>query len=173
MGGDRAAFDRHGAVLDAIGDQVLYVGEIGAGNTAKLVHNCASITIRLAIAEVFTMGVKAGVEPAALYHAIRQGAIGRSRTFDRVGDRYLQSAYEPPSFALVLANKDLRLALELADQFDVPMRCARVAQEDFLEALDRGWGGRDSQSPLQLQNERAGVEIELTAQEVADVFARG
>ncbi|GAA4390025.1 2-hydroxy-3-oxopropionate reductase [Tsukamurella soli] len=173
VGGDRAAFDRHGAVLDAIGDQVLYVGEIGAGNTAKLVHNCASITIRLAIAEVFTMGVKAGVEPAALYHAIRQGAIGRSRTFDRVGDRYLQSAYEPPSFALVLANKDLRLALELADQFDVPMRCARVAQEDFLEALDRGWGGRDSQSPLQLQNERAGVEIELTAQEVADVFARG
>jgi 3-hydroxyisobutyrate dehydrogenase len=173
VGGDRAAFGRVGAVLDDIGDQVLYVGEIGAGNTAKLVHNCASMIIRAAIAEVFTMGVKAGVEPASLWHAMRQGAIGRSRTFDRVGDRYLQEAFDPPSFALALANKDLRLALELADEFQVPMKCARAVQEDFTEALDRGWGHRDSQVPMLLQNERAGVEIHLTADEVQDVLGRG
>lgn len=173
VGGDRAAFDRVGPVLDAIGDQILYVGEIGAGNTAKLVHNCASMIIRSGIAEVFTMGVKAGVEPDALWHALRQGAIGRARTFDRVGDRYLQEAFDPPSFALVLANKDLRLALELADEFDVPMRAARLVQEDFQEALDRGWGDRDSQTPLLLQNERAGVTIKLSADEVQAVLDRG
>lgn len=173
VGGDRDAFDRHGAILDAIGDQVLYVGDIGAGNTAKLVHNCASMMIRSAIAEVFTMGVKAGVEPASLWHAMRQGAIGRARTFDRVGDRYLQEAFDPPSFALGLANKDLRLALELADQLDVPMRAARLVQEDFQEALDRGWGSRDSQTPLLLQNERAGVTVKLTAEEVQTVLGRG
>ena len=173
VGGDREAFDRVGSVLDAIGDQILYVGEIGAGNTAKLVHNCASMIIRSGIAEVFTMGVKAGVEPAALWHALRQGAIGRARTFDRVGDRYLQEAFDPPSFALNLANKDLRLALELAEQFDVPMRAARLVQEDFQEALDRGWGNRDSQTPLLLQNERAGVTIKLSADEVQAVLDRG
>ena len=173
VGGDREAFDRFGAVLDAIGDQILYVGDIGAGNTAKLVHNCASMIIRSGIAEVFTMGVKAGVEPAALWHALRQGAIGRARTFDRVGDRYLQEAFDPPSFALNLANKDLRLALELAEQFDVPMRAARLVQEDFQEALDRGWGDRDSQTPLLLQNERAGVTIKLSADEVQGVLDRG
>ena len=173
VGGDRAAFDRVGPVLDTIGDHILYVGEIGAGNTAKLVHNCASMIIRSGIAEVFTMGVKAGVEPAALWHALRQGAIGRARTFDRVGDRYLQEAFDPPSFALVLANKDLRLALELADEFDVPMRAARLVQEDFQEALDRGWGNRDSQTPLLLQNERAGVTIKLSAAEVQAVLDRG
>ncbi|MGW1028987.1 NAD-binding protein [Streptomyces sp. NPDC002577] len=156
-----------------MGDQILYVGEIGAGNTAKLVHNCASMIIRSGIAEVFTMGVKAGVEPAALWHALRQGAIGRARTFDRVGDRYLQEAFDPPSFALALANKDLRLALELADQFDVPMRAARLVQEDFQEALDRGWGNRDSQTPLLLHNERAGVTIKLSADEVQAVLDRG
>jgi hypothetical protein len=149
------------------------VGEIGAGNTAKLVHNCASITIRAAIAEVFTMGVKAGVEPAELWHAMRQGAIGRARTFDRIGDRYLQSAFDPPSFALVLANKDLRLALELADELDVPMKCARLVQQDFQESLDRGWGNLDSQVPMSLQNERAGVEIKLSADEVQSVLDRG
>nr|WP_308124828.1 NAD-binding protein [Streptomyces sp. NEAU-YJ-81] len=146
---------------------------MGAGNTAKLVHNCASMIIRSGIAEVFTMGVKAGVEPAALWHALRQGAIGRARTFDRVGDRYLQEAFDPPSFALALANKDLRLALELADQLDVPMRAARLVQEDFKEALDRGWGNRDSQTPLLLQNERAGVKIKLSADEVQAVLDRG
>ena len=173
VGGDREAFDRYGAVLDSIGDQILYVGEIGAGNTAKLVHNCASMIIRSGIAEVFTMGVKAGVEPAALWHALRQGAIGRARTFDRVGDRYLQEAFDPPSFALNLANKDLRLALELAEQFDVPMRAARLVQEDFQEAIARGWGNRDSQTPLLLQNERAGVTIKLSADEVQAVLDRG
>jgi 3-hydroxyisobutyrate dehydrogenase len=173
VGGDLAAFDRHGKILQAIGDQVLYVGEIGAGNTAKLVHNCASMAIRTAIAEVFTLGVKAGVEPTALWHAMRQGAIGRSRTFDRIGERYLQAKFEPPSFALALANKDLRLALELAEQLDVPMRSASVAYEDFQEALARGWGDRDSQSPLQLQNERAGVSIQLTADQVRATLERG
>ena len=79
VGGDRAAFDSHRAVLDVIGDQVLYVGEIGAGNTAKLVHNCASISIRQAIAEVFTMGVKAGVEPAACgTRCARAPSVGRA-----------------------------------------------------------------------------------------------
>ncbi len=173
VGGNPAAFERYKTLLDAIGDKVLHVGEIGAGNTAKLVHNCASITIRAAIAEVFTLGVKAGVEPAALWHAMRQGAIGRARTFDRIGDRYLQANFEPPSFALVLANKDLRLALELAEQLDVPMHCAEVVAEDFQEALDRGWGGRDSQSPMALQNERAGVTVNLSAREVQDVLDRG
>ena len=173
VGGNPAAFEQYKTLLDAIGDKVLHVGDIGAGNTAKLVHNCASITIRAAIAEVFTLGVKAGAEPAALWHAMRQGAIGRARTFDRIGDRYLQASFDPPSFALTLANKDLRLALELAEQLEVPMHCAEVVSEDFQEALDRGWGGRDSQSPMALQNERAGVTVKLSAAEVQDVLDRG
>lgn len=173
IGGDADSFAAHRGVLDAIGDQVLYVGEIGAGNIAKLAHNCASMVIRAAIAEVFTLGVKAGVEPAPLWHALRQGAIGRTRTFDRIGDRYLQDTFEPPSFALKLADKDFRLALELAEQMDVPMKCAQAAYEDFVEALDRGWEGRDSQSPMSLQNERAGVTVALSADEVREVLSRG
>jgi len=173
VGGDAEAFEKSRGVLDAIGDKVLYVGEIGAGNTAKLVHNCASMIIRAAIAEVFTLGVKAGVDPGPLWHALRQGAIGRARTFDSIGGRYLQGAFEPPSFALNLADKDFRLALELADQMDVPMKCAQAAYEDFQEALGRGWGGLDSQSPMQLQNERAGVTVKLSSDEVAEILARG
>jgi 3-hydroxyisobutyrate dehydrogenase len=172
VGGDRGVFDRLKVLLDVIGDQVIYVGKVGAGNTAKLVHNCASLTVRMMIAEVMSLGVKAGVEPLELWHAIRQGAIGRARTFDRIGDQYLQDTYEPPAFALRLAYKDLGLALELGEQLGVPMKYAGVAFEDFTEALERGWGDRDSRSPMRLQNERAGVTIKVSAQDVQKTLAR-
>src|SRR5262245_50897394 len=63
VGGDRAVYDRQKPLLDAMGDQASYVGAIGAGSVAKLVHDCASFAIRAVLAEVFSMGVKAGVEP--------------------------------------------------------------------------------------------------------------
>jgi 3-hydroxyisobutyrate dehydrogenase len=173
LGGDREIYERHAALLDAIGDRIMYVGEIGAGSVAKLMHNCVSLSVRQAIAEVLTLGVKAGVDIGALYHGLRQGAAGRSRTFDVVSQRYLQQVFDPPSFALVLANKDLTLALELADQFEVPMRCAEAVRADFEEALARDWGHLDSQTPLLLQNERAGVDIKLSADDVTALLDRG
>ena len=172
VGGDEDVFNRYKALLDAIGDQVMYVGPIGAGNCAKLAHNCASFTIRMAIAEIFTLGVKAGVEPLALWHAIRQGSSGRVRTFDRIGDQYLQGRYEPAAFALRLAHKDLTLALELARELGVPMKHADLAYEDFTAALERGWGELDSRAPMQLQNERAGVTIKVSADDVRKTLAR-
>ena len=82
VGGRRpAVFDKHKAVLDAIGDQAVYIGPIGAGTIAKLVHNCAGYAMLAALAEVFTMGVKAGVEPA---RAVGGGAPGRVRPQARV-----------------------------------------------------------------------------------------
>src|SRR5574341_2404551 len=103
VGGDEAVFRRSKPVLDAIGDQAYYVRPIGAGSVAKLVHNCAGYVIQTALAEVFTMGVKAGVEPVALWKAVRQGAGGRRRTFDRL-DTFLQGKFDPPSFMLKLAH---------------------------------------------------------------------
>ena len=86
VGGDREVYDRFKPVLDAIGDQPYYVGPIGAGSVAKLVHNCAGYAVQTALAEVFTMGVKAGVDPLELWKAVRQGAGGRRRTFDGLVD---------------------------------------------------------------------------------------
>lgn len=173
VGGDSEVFKRYVPLLDAIGDEVMYVGSLGAGTATKLVHNSASLIIRMVIAEVFTLGVKAGVEPLELWHAIRQGAIGRARTFDRIGDQYLQSRYEPASFALRLAHKDLTLGLELGRELGVPMKHAEAAFEDYKAALERGWGERDSRSPMELQNERAGVTIKISAEDVQKTLERG
>ena len=125
VGGDQAVFDKHRAVLDSIGDQVRYVGPIGAGLVAKLVHNCAGYAIQTALAEVFTMGVKAGVPALDLWAAVRQGSLGRIRTFDRLGKQFLQGAFDPPEFALKLAHKDMSLATQLGRELGVPMRLAK------------------------------------------------
>lgn len=172
VGGDRAVFDRHKTVLDAIGDQAMYVGPIGAGSVAKLVHNCAGYAIQAALAEVFTLGVKGGVEPLALWQAVRQGALGRRRTFDRLADQFLANSYEPPQFTLRLAHKDMTLATELGRELGVPMRVANLALAEMTEAMNRGWSERDSRVSMLLQNERAGVEIAVPKAKIREAQER-
>ena len=143
VGGDEQIFNRHKPVLDAMGDKARYVGPIGAGSVAKLVHNGAGYCIQTALAEMFTVGVKAGVEPLALWEAVREGASGRRRTFDGLIDQFLPGKYEPAAFALRLAHKDMSLATQLGRDFNVPMRVANLALAELSEALNRGWGDRD------------------------------
>ncbi len=172
VGGDKAEFERCRKVLDAVGDQVIYIGSIGAGSVAKLVHNCAGYSMQLALVELFTMGVKAGVEPLPLWAAIRQGALGRKRSFDRIGENFLQGKFDPPNFALALAHKDVTLATELAREIGVPMRLASMTHAEMTEALNRGWGKRDARSYQILQQERAGVNIKVPVEEIEAVLKR-
>lgn len=172
VGGDEKVFNNHRSVLDAIGDQVIYIGEIGAGTVAKLVHNCAGYAIQTALAEVFTVGVKAGVDPLALWAAVRQCSLGRQRTFDRLGRQFLQGSFDPPDFALKLALKDVTLATELGRELGVPMRVANLAHADMTEALNRGWADRDSRIAMLLQEERAGVDIKVPAAAIQAVLQK-
>lgn len=157
VGGDKAIFDKYKAQLDAMGDQALYIGPIGAGTIAKLVHNAAGAAVNVVLSEVFTMGVKAGVEPLQLFAAIRQGAGGRARLFDRMQKQFLTGVYDPPDFALRLLHKDVSLACQLAREVSVPMRLTNLAREELTEAMNRGWQQRDSRVGSLLQQERAGI----------------
>lgn len=173
VGGEESIFERHKPLLDAIGDQARYVGPIGAATVAKLVHNCAGYAINRSLSEVFTMGVKAGVEPLALWEAVRQGALGRARTFDSLAGHFLPGIYDPPDFALRLAHKDVSLATALGRELDVPMPMANLALDELTAALNRGWGERDSRAAMLLQEERAGVQIAVDKDRIREALARG
>lgn len=164
VGGDKGIFEHYRPVLDAMGDKVRYVGAIGQATVAKLVHNCSGYAINAALAEVFTMGVKAGVDPLVLFDAVRQGAIGRRNTYDGLIDQFLPGTYDPPAFALRLAHKDVSLAVALGKEVSVPMRLANLTLEEMTEAMNRGWGERDSRVAMLLQEERAGVKIAVDAE---------
>ena len=170
VGGKKEVFTCYKPVLDAIGDQAYYVGPIGTGSIAKLVHNCATKIIQTALAEVFTMGVKAGVDPLALWKAVRQGSSGRRRTFDGLAEKFLPGKFDPAGFALRLAHKDISLATSLGREHNVPMRLANLTLEEVTEALNRGWGERDSPVTMLLQEERAGVEIRVPEAAIRQVL---
>ena len=170
VGGERAVYDRYRPLLEAMGDQPYYVGPVGAGAVAKLVHNCASFTIRAVLAEVFSMGVKAGVAPDLLWQAVRQGNSGRRRTFDVLAEKFLPGEFEPPSFTLRLGHKDVSLATALGREYGVPMRLANLALEEITEALGRGWGDRDSSSFMLLEEERAGVDIKVPRERIRQIL---
>jgi 3-hydroxyisobutyrate dehydrogenase len=161
VGGDKAMFEQYKHVLDAIGDKAFYVGDIGTGAVAKLVHNCSGYIIQTALAETFTMGVKAGVDPMTLWQAVRFGALGRRGVFDGLTQHLLPGKFDPPDFALRLARKDVSLAVQVGREFDVPMRLANLTLEEMTEAMNRGWDGRDSRVAQLLQEERSGVQVRV------------
>lgn len=172
VGGDKSVYERYEPVLKAMGDQPVHVGAIGAGLVTKLVHNCMSQTTQAAISEVFVLGVKAGAEPLALWRAIRQGSIGRRRTFDGLIDEYLPASYDPPHAALRIIQKDMLLATSLARELSVPMPLANLALADIQEAMNRGWAERDCRSVMLLPQERIGIEIKVDPAEIEEVLRR-
>ncbi len=172
-GGDPEAFEAFLPVLRAFSDAPHLVGPIGAGSIAKLVHNCSGYILQTALAETFTLGVKAGVDPEALWEAVRMGALGRRRTFDTLSRNFLPGRFDPPDFALELARKDVALAVELAREYDVPMRLANLTLMEMTEAMNRGWAKRDSRSAMLLQEERTGVEVRIRPERIAEIVDGG
>ena len=161
VGGDSQTFERCKPVLDAMAKTVLHVGDIGAGCVCKVTHNAASFIRSMALMECLTLGVKAGVEPDVLLDAFKRSALGSNMDIHvRLPATIFQGNFEP-RFALKIANKDIGLAAELADQYDVPVQLVQACKDEMGEAMSRGLGDRDSSIALTLQEKRAGVEIRV------------
>ena len=163
VGGEESIYNEVKDVLKAFGHNVGYMGAIGSGTIAKLVHNMISIATRGLIAEGFTLGVKAGVKPEALLEAVRGASYGQGYMLSHMlPDVIFKGDFDTVRFACKLARKDIGLATELAREYDVPMPMASVAEQIMIEALARGWGDKDSTAPWMLQEEAAGVQVRET-----------
>ncbi|HEY1297688.1 MAG TPA: NAD(P)-dependent oxidoreductase [Chloroflexota bacterium] len=163
VGCDADLFEQIQPVLRGIGDKITYIGEVGAGEVAKLVHNQIALVVQQAVAEGLTLGTKAGIQPERLLEAIRGGAYGRGGGGVGPGleRTTLRGDWDRPRFALALARKDLGLATDLAHEFGVPMPLAAMAEQALIECLNRGWGGKDMTAAFALQEERAQVQVRV------------
>jgi 3-hydroxyisobutyrate dehydrogenase len=160
-GGEAAAFGRARPLLEAIAKRVIHTGGIGTGSIAKIMHNSASFTLDSVMAECWTVGVKAGIDTATIVRVFNEAALGHQMSLKvRLPATYLRGDFDP-RFSLALARKDLGLALELARQTEVPMRFAALCEQELVEAMARGWAGRDASIALTLQEERAGIKVRL------------
>ena len=61
---------------------------------------------------------------------------------------------------------------ELGKEVGVPMRLANLTLEEMTEALNRGWAGRDSRSSMLLQEERSGVEVRASTEDIARILGQ-
>jgi 3-hydroxyisobutyrate dehydrogenase len=163
VGSDPDVFDHIQPALRGIGDKITYIGAVGAGEVAKLVHNQIALVVQQAVAEALTLGTKAGIQPEKLLEAIRGGAYGRSGggVGPNMEQSTLQGDWDRPRFALALARKDLGLATDLASEFGVPMPLAAVAEQALIECVNRGWGGKDMTAAFALQEDRAHVQVRV------------
>lgn len=166
IGGDKEVYGRHLELIRTFADKPHLVGDIGAGTVAKLAHNMAGYMILLTMAEVFTVGVKAGVEPLALWEALRLGMVGKQSPLLMLTNQFLPGKFETPAFLLKLAHKDMSLGTALAKELGVPMRLGNMTLEEMTEGLARGWGEQDSRAFLKLQLERAGVEMAVDPERI-------
>ncbi len=161
VGGDEQVYQRIKPALDGIGDKVSYVGAIGAGAVAKLVHNMIAICSMQVLAEAFTMGVKAGVPAEDLFTAVQNGAYGQGMLLRALPKVIFKGNFDRVSFALKLARKDLGLATELAREHNVGMPIANIVEQDMLEAIVHGLGDKDSSAAFTVQENRAGVKVRV------------
>ncbi|MDO8751366.1 MAG: NAD-binding protein [Dehalococcoidia bacterium] len=116
--------------------------------------------MRQALAEGFTLGVKAGVAPEVLWECMRQGAVGRMLLLhEGLPATVFKGRFEPPSMFLSAGRKDIALATELGWECNVPLPMATLAEQIVVEACARGWQDKDLSIVFLLQEEAAGVQV--------------
>jgi 3-hydroxyisobutyrate dehydrogenase-like beta-hydroxyacid dehydrogenase len=158
VGGDEALYNRVLPLLQQFGDKPFYCGPSGAGQVCKLVNNYLSLSIQPLLAEAFTIGIKAGVNPATIFNAVSR-STGDTPSMQRRYPTGLFKGNFAPGFTVNLGRKDLSLALEMAKDFDVPVQFGPISWKEYDETSKRNRGLLDIGAVALIQEERSGVEI--------------
>ncbi|HVY14573.1 MAG TPA: NAD(P)-dependent oxidoreductase [Rhodopila sp.] len=148
VGGDATTFEQQLPLLKSFSGEVVHVGDIGMGSTAKLINNMLAFCNAAAAAEALMMGKRSGIDLKKLDAVIRN-ASGMSAGYANLSTKVLAGDYRP-TFALDLAHKDLRLALEMADELGVPGMIAPQVMSLMRMARGMGLGGDDSASVMRV-----------------------
>jgi 3-hydroxyisobutyrate dehydrogenase-like beta-hydroxyacid dehydrogenase len=127
-GGERGVYERYLPLLETVGARIFHTGPVGSGQIAKLCNNLLAAMIMAANAEVMTMGVKAGLGSRLLRDIIQASTGGNRLLEDWIPNTFMRDRYEP-GFSLRLMLKDIRLAMQLADETGTPMFLGGAAHQ--------------------------------------------
>ena len=141
VGGAAEALERARPVLAAMGREIVHFGPTGSGARMKLINNFVCGVQAAALAEGVALIEAAGLNGDAAMGVLANGAPG-SPLVNAVGPRMTRRDYTV-NFALALMDKDLRYAIDDADEFGIDLRTAATARALFGDALAAGLGDRD------------------------------
>ncbi|MBI6885030.1 NAD(P)-dependent oxidoreductase [Pseudomonas putida] len=128
VGGTQAVIDKYSALISRMG-VITHVGPVGAGHAIKALNNYVSAAGLLATVEALHIGEKFGLDPAVMTEVLNTASGSNFATQNKVRQFMLSGTYGS-GFALQLMVKDLKIAVDLADQMEQPMdlghRCLDV-----------------------------------------------
>lgn len=156
VGGDAAVFEAQLPLLKSFSGEVIHLGEIGMGSVAKLINNMLAFCNSAAAAEALMIGKKSGIDLKKLDQVIRN-ASGFSTGYANMANKALAGNFQA-TFALDLAHKDLRLALQMADELGVPGMIAPQVMNLMRMARGMGLGSSDSCSMIRVYEEALDTE---------------
>ncbi|MFZ4406530.1 MAG: L-threonate dehydrogenase [Paracraurococcus sp.] len=156
--GSEAAMARAKPVLDIVAKKVWYLGEApGMGATMKVVHQLlAGVHIAVA-AEAMALGIKAGIDPRALFEVVT-GAAGNSWMFENRMPHVLDGD-ETPRSAVDIFVKDLGLVGDMARDVAFPAPLAAMAHQLFVSARAQGHGGKDDAFVIRAYQALTGISL--------------
>ena len=156
-GGEAATFEACRDLFQAMGTHLFHVGPLGAGLAMKLVNNMLIQVNRVAVAEALVLGVKAGLDPRAIYDVIRV-STGTSFAFETGVPRILARDFSPGG-TVDISYKDQELETAFAKQLGVPLLLANVTQQLYQMARAAGLNKEDGLAVVKILERLAGVEV--------------
>ncbi|MCA9848145.1 MAG: NAD(P)-dependent oxidoreductase [Dehalococcoidia bacterium] len=156
-GGPAEALDRVRPVLETMGKRITHCGDSGAGQTVKLCNQIAVVLNNLAMAEALVFCQRSGVDPSVMLEAIAFGAAG-SWQISNLGPKVVERDFSP-GFKVGLQQKDLRLALDAADQLDLPLAGTSLVHQLFRAVEHRDGPDIGTQALVRALEALSGDEV--------------
>jgi 3-hydroxyisobutyrate dehydrogenase-like beta-hydroxyacid dehydrogenase len=156
-GGTAEDFATAKPVLEAMGTTILHVGELGHGQTIKLINNAVAAANAATLAQALVMGAGTGVDLTALTEVLSAGS-GNSTMVGLKAEPMRQHDYAT-LFKTEHMLKDVRLCIEEAQRAGVPFPAANAARDALTAAVGRGFGDQDFASLLEAYEGLAGLRL--------------
>jgi 3-hydroxyisobutyrate dehydrogenase/2-hydroxy-3-oxopropionate reductase len=145
VGGEAVSLEKARPVFAQLATKVVHIGPLGSGAAMKLSVNTLIFALNQGIGEALVLAERAGIDRAVAYDFFTTSAAGAPYVGYKRDD-FVDPESTPVGFSLALAEKDLRLILELADRVGAPMPQARANLELIRAAASRLGGSRDASS---------------------------
>lgn len=155
--GAPAVLERVTPLFDVIGQRTFVVSEQPYNaNLVKLSGNFLLATVIESLGEAIALVGKAGVDPVS-YVDILTSTLFSAPAYATYGDLIARKRYEPAGFAAPLGLKDVRLALQAAEELAVPLPLGSLLRDRFLSLLANGGGQLDWSAIATLSERDAGL----------------
>ena len=136
--GDKATFDKVKPVLEQQGENVFYLGALGAGHTTKLINNFMGMTTVCAMSQAFAVAKLAGVDGQELFNIMSTGPS--NSPFMKFCKNYAVDGVSDLGFSIANANKDLGYFLEMVKDLGTRAEIAEGTSANLQAAFDAGLG---------------------------------